>query len=116
MNKKIITRPNIDIIAVIIITVTSSILSAIFDIYDFFYHFSRDLENYEVDEIIPSLFAFTLCMTWFALRRWKEKNIEVKRRIQVEKKLRKHEYELEELVDERTEDLRETNKELQAAL
>ena len=86
--KKTKNQSFIDLMIVLIITITGIILFSKIDLYEKFHEFTRNWEKWDFDDITLSAFVFSICMIWFSYRRWKETKKEMRKRIQAEEELR----------------------------
>lgn len=61
-----------DLAIIAVILVLAFLLFAQVDALETLAEWSRDYEDYEVDEIASTLIVLSFCMAWFSVRRWRE--------------------------------------------
>ena len=61
-----------DIIASIVVGVAIMAVFASFELVEIWFDFTREYEDWELDEIIACFPALAIVATWFAMRRWRE--------------------------------------------
>ncbi len=89
----------INIIIVSTITLASAILCFSFDLFEKIIGFSRYWEEYELDELIPTLFVFSIAMACSAVHRSRMLATTIKKYDQAEKALNKSENRLQALFE-----------------
>ena len=95
LNKKV----TIDIILLIIFNSIAFLIFSQIDALEWLYDYSKAHEEYELDEVIALFFTISISLIIFAIRRWKEG-------VRLEQRLTAHQEKLEQLINERTEELK----------
>lgn len=70
--------------------------------FELLHELSRNVEHFELDEVIFASLPISLFLTWFAYRRWQDFAVELDRRIATEDKLQEINETLEQRIEERT--------------
>jgi two-component system, NarL family, sensor histidine kinase UhpB len=73
-----------DLAWVVAITALAAVISATFDLSERAYRFTRGLERFQLDELPGVLFVLSICLVWFAWRRYSDVRRELKHRRMLE--------------------------------
>ncbi len=91
------SRTNRDLLVVWLLTIATYVAAYSFDLYERFVIFISSLENFGGYQAVLPTFVFTLCIAWFAYRRWLDSMQETRKLRQAEDLLRYRVKELETL-------------------
>ncbi|WP_159839158.1 sensor histidine kinase [Burkholderia sp. 8Y] len=69
-----------DLVCVLAVTLIAGAIFARFDFSEFTYRWTRSVERFQLDELPATLFVLALGFAWFAWRRYREAQCEVRRR------------------------------------
>jgi PAS domain S-box-containing protein len=105
-----------DTLLISIFSVLIFLLARALNLFEWFIAWSRAHEEYQLDEIVPVFIALTFALILFSLRRLRELKVENHKRKLAEEELSKHKEELEKIVQDRTAELTQINRELQHQL
>jgi diguanylate cyclase (GGDEF)-like protein len=61
-----------DLIVIAIMTAILVFVSVKFDLFERFYHFTREHQSMQLGELLPLSFVLLICTLYFVLRRWRE--------------------------------------------
>ena len=73
-----------DLAWVLALTVLAAVLSVTFDFSERAYRWTRGLERFQLDELPGTLCVLSICLAWFAWRRYRETRRELSRRCVLE--------------------------------
>jgi two-component system, NarL family, sensor histidine kinase UhpB len=73
-----------DLAWVLALTVLAAVLSVTFDFSEHTYRWTRGLERFQLDELPGTLCVLSICLAWFAWRRYRETRRELGRRCVLE--------------------------------
>lgn len=76
-----------DLVAVVVVTVLSYLLAAQFELREFFTRVSEPLERYQLDELPFVIGTLAIALAWFAWRRWRHADEELRLRLRTESNL-----------------------------
>ncbi|MCB9434410.1 MAG: GAF domain-containing protein [Ardenticatenaceae bacterium] len=91
------SQTNRDLMVVWLLTIATYLAAYTFDLYERFVVFISSLENFGGYQAVLPTFVFTLCIAWFAYRRWLDSMRETRKLRQTEDLLRYRVKELETL-------------------
>lgn len=97
----------IELLLIVLIMISGTLILAELDAFEMFYDFSRDHEDWELDELVLSIPIFAFCMSWFSYRRWRESKIYILRIEGIKQELEQSNENLDKRVQERTKELQE---------
>lgn len=61
-----------DLVLILLINAICAVIFAKFDLFERFYHFSREYESIQLDELFPLGFVVMISIIYFSFRRWHE--------------------------------------------
>ena len=76
-----------DAIVVMAVTVLAFLAASHFDLQEQIAGFTRPLERFQADELLPTLLTLAVALVWFAWRRWHQAARELERRLAAEREL-----------------------------
>lgn len=78
-----------DLVAVAVVTVLAYLLASQFELREFFTRVSEPLERYQLDELPFVIGTLAIALAWFAWRRWRHADEELRLRLRTESNLAK---------------------------
>lgn len=82
-------RPAIgDLVIVAVVTVAAFVSAAQLELHEVFSSWATEYERWQVDELPATLLVFAAGLSWFGIRRWREAQVEIERRIEIEQRMR----------------------------
>ncbi len=76
-----------DMILIILISLITLFFSAYFDFYEFLFHWTRQYDWFEIDELIITTLVFFPGLVWFSHRRWKDARYALNKSLKVQASL-----------------------------
>jgi signal transduction histidine kinase len=82
-----VSRAGADAIVVVVITVLAFLAASHLDLQERIARITLPIEQFQADELLPTLLAFSLALVWFAWRRWRQATRELALRFAAEREL-----------------------------
>ncbi len=111
-----LSRAALDLIVIGIITLAALSVFYVLNLYGRIDVLVREIGKLGLHNVVITSVILVVALAIYSLRRWKELSAEIRKRLEVEQELQRHQESLEETVEKRTSALRKVNEELESEI
>lgn len=111
-----LSRAALDLIIVGIVTLSALAAFYVLNVYGRIDILVQEIGTLGLHDVFITLVILVIALAFYSRRRWKELSAEIRKRLEVEEELQRHQENLEETVEKRTSALRKINEELESEI